>query len=98
LQALDGPGAAGGERRLQLAAAVFREHRRTSFADRAQKMRRAAEILEAEAERWGRLMALEMGKTKQSAISEAKKCAWVCRHYAEHAEEYLADEQVPADQ
>ena len=86
------------ESRLQLAVAAFREHRRTSFADRAQKMRRAAEILEAEAERWGRLMALEMGKTKQSAISEAKKCAWVCRHYAEHAEEYLADEQVPADQ
>src|SRR6516165_2763077 len=86
------------ESRLQLAVAAFREHRRTSFADRAQKMRRAAEILEAEAERWGRLMALEMGKTKQSAISEAKKCAWVCRHYAEHAAEYLADEPVPVDQ
>jgi len=86
------------EAKLQLAVTAFREHRVSSFAERGQRMRRAAEILESESDRWGRLMALEMGKTKQSAIAEAKKCAWVCRYYADHAEKYLADELLESDQ
>jgi succinate-semialdehyde dehydrogenase/glutarate-semialdehyde dehydrogenase len=36
------------EQKLQLASSAFRDHRRTSFADRASKMMRAAEILEKE--------------------------------------------------
>jgi succinate-semialdehyde dehydrogenase/glutarate-semialdehyde dehydrogenase len=35
-------------------------------------------------------MTQEMGKTRKAAIAEAEKCAWVCRHYAEHAERQLA--------
>jgi succinate-semialdehyde dehydrogenase / glutarate-semialdehyde dehydrogenase len=34
------------EEKLQLASSAFRLHRQTSFADRASKMMRAAEILE----------------------------------------------------
>ena len=30
-------------------------------------------------------------------IAEAKKCALGCRYYADHAEEYLADEPLEAD-
>src|SRR5260370_39729703 len=85
------------ESKLQLAVSTFREHHKTRFADRAAKMRKAAEILESESEKWGRLMTLEMGKTKQSAIAEAKKCALGCRYYADHAEKYLADEPLEAD-
>jgi succinate-semialdehyde dehydrogenase/glutarate-semialdehyde dehydrogenase len=85
------------ESKLQLAVSTFREHRRTRFAERAAKMRKAAEILESESEQWGRLMTLEMGKTKQSAIAEAKKCALGCRYYADHGEKYLADEPLEAD-
>jgi succinate-semialdehyde dehydrogenase/glutarate-semialdehyde dehydrogenase len=36
------------ERKLKLAASAFQIHRRTSFAERASKMLRAAEILEKE--------------------------------------------------
>jgi succinate-semialdehyde dehydrogenase/glutarate-semialdehyde dehydrogenase len=86
------------EAKLQLALTAFREHRRSSFAERAKNMLRAAEILDSEAERWARLMVLEMGKTKQSAVAEAKKCAWVCRYYADHAEKYLADEPLESEQ
>jgi succinate-semialdehyde dehydrogenase / glutarate-semialdehyde dehydrogenase len=82
------------EQKIQLASAAFKVHRTTSFTERAQKMMRAAEILEREKEECGRLMTLEMGKTLKSAIAEAAKCATGCRYYAENAERFLADEVV----
>jgi succinate-semialdehyde dehydrogenase/glutarate-semialdehyde dehydrogenase len=82
------------EEKLQLAADTFRDHRRTSFADRAQMMMRAAEILENEKHSFARVMTLEMGKPIKAAAQEAEKCALVCRYYAENAEKHLADEIV----
>ncbi|HEY2961745.1 MAG TPA: NAD-dependent succinate-semialdehyde dehydrogenase [Pyrinomonadaceae bacterium] len=82
------------ETRLQLAALMFEKQRRTSFADRARSMTRAAEILENEKLEFGKLMTIEMGKPLKAAISEAEKCAWVCRYYAENAERHLSDEVV----
>jgi succinate-semialdehyde dehydrogenase/glutarate-semialdehyde dehydrogenase len=82
------------EQKLQLATTAFRIHRRTSFADRASKMTRAAEILEKEKDECARLMTLEMGKPLKAAVAEAQKCAIGCRYYAENAEEFLADEIV----
>ncbi len=83
------------EAKLQRAVGAFQEFGRTSFASRATMMVKAAEILEADKEKLGRMMTIEMGKTYRSAVDEAAKCAWVCRYYAEHAEKFLADE--PAD-
>ncbi len=80
--------------KLNLAAETFRTYRQTSFLYRAERMLRAAEILESEKESLGRLMTLEMGKPIQSAIDEAVKSAWACRYYAEHAERFLADEEI----
>ena len=82
------------EHKLQLATDAFQSHRRTSFADRARMMLRAADILEKEKDDCARLMTLEMGKTLQSAVAEASKCATGCRFYAENAERFLADEIV----
>ncbi|HEX2080330.1 MAG TPA: NAD-dependent succinate-semialdehyde dehydrogenase [Longimicrobium sp.] len=83
------------DEKLQRAADAFERHRRTPIAERAEKMRRAGEILEAEKDRLARLMTTEMGKTLAAARAEAEKCAWVCRHYAGHAAEMLAPR--PAD-
>lgn len=80
--------------KIQTAHDAFHAHRRTSFADRAAKMRRAADILESEKDRWARVMTLEMGKTLKSAGDEALKCAWACRYYADNAEKFLADEEI----
>jgi succinate-semialdehyde dehydrogenase/glutarate-semialdehyde dehydrogenase len=86
--------AAGIEDKLQRAAVAYRQHRRTSFAERAEKMLRAAKILETEKDNFARLMTAEMGKPLQAARDEAAKCALVCRYYAEHAERFLADEEI----
>ncbi len=83
--------------RIARAEAAFARHRRTSFAERAAKMNRAAAILEERADDWGRLMTQEMGKPIAQARAEAKKCAWVCRFYAEHAAAFLQDEVVGTD-
>jgi succinate-semialdehyde dehydrogenase/glutarate-semialdehyde dehydrogenase len=80
------------EERLQLAVRAFGEFRKTTFAQRGEWMRKAAEILETDKEKFGRVMTTEMGKTYRSAVDEAAKCAWVCRYYAENAEKFLADE------
>lgn len=82
------------DEKIAKAAKTLQTFRQTSFADRARWMRKAGEILEAEKETLGHLMTLEMGKTLQSAIAEASKCATACDYYAEHAEEFLADEVV----
>jgi succinate-semialdehyde dehydrogenase/glutarate-semialdehyde dehydrogenase len=82
------------DRKLRLAAATFRAHRRTSFQERSEKMMRAAEILESDKDKFARVMTIEMGKPIKAAISETEKCAWVCRYYAENAEAFLSDELI----
>lgn len=82
------------EERIGWAAEEFPRFRRLSFAQRAEMMNAAAEILEQRKQEFGRLMTTEMGKTLASAIAEAEKCAWVCRYYAENAEKFLAPEQM----
>jgi succinate-semialdehyde dehydrogenase/glutarate-semialdehyde dehydrogenase len=85
------------EAKLAKAEEAFHAHRRTSLADRAAKMRLAGQVLANEKEKFARLMTMEMGKTFKAAVAEAEKCAWVCRFYAEHAAEYLADAVVETD-
>ena len=82
------------EEKVRLAADTFRSYRRTSFEEREWMMLRAAEILEAEKQEFGRLMTTEMGKPIKAAVQEAEKCAWICRYYAEHAAHHLADKVV----
>jgi succinate-semialdehyde dehydrogenase/glutarate-semialdehyde dehydrogenase len=82
------------DEKIQRAADTFREYRKTSLAERSEMMMRAAQILEDEAEEFGRLMTSEMGKTLAAATAEAKKCARGCRYYAENAERFLADEEA----
>src|ERR1700730_15909184 len=82
------------EKKLQLAVAAFRAERKTSFAERAKRMTKAADILDTGKEKFGKLMTLEMGKPYKAAVAEAAKCATACRYYAENAERFLADEVV----
>jgi succinate-semialdehyde dehydrogenase/glutarate-semialdehyde dehydrogenase len=82
------------EVRLERAHLGYEVLRRTSFAQRAAWMRAAADILDADIDDIARTMTIEMGKTLASAKGEVAKCAKGCRYYADHAEEFLADEVV----
>jgi succinate-semialdehyde dehydrogenase/glutarate-semialdehyde dehydrogenase len=79
---------------IRVAAETFPKYRLTSFADRAERLMRAAQILEAEKEELGRLMTSEMGKPLRAAIEEAAKCATACRYYAENGERLLRDQEI----
>jgi len=82
------------ESALARAAAAFVRHRATPLAERAAKLVRAADILEVDADRYGRLLTLEMGKPLAAARAEVAKCALACRYYAEHGATLLADEPI----
>jgi succinate-semialdehyde dehydrogenase/glutarate-semialdehyde dehydrogenase len=81
---------------LARADAAWRTYRHTPLADRARWLSEAADILEGEKDRLGRIMTLEMGKPIGAARAEAAKCASACRYYAEHGARLLADEPLDA--
>ncbi len=85
------------ERRLERAAEAFAVWRRTSFPERATRMRRAAALLRERKTAHARLMTEEMGKPIAASEAEVEKCAWVCDFFAERAVEFLAPERVPTD-
>src|SRR5699024_12322479 len=82
------------EQRIAQAARAALELRSTTFAQRAAWMHVAADILEQQAEELGKLITVEMGKPIQQSIAEVHKSAKAMRFYADHAEEFLAGEQL----
>ncbi len=83
--------------RLARATAVFSSWKRTSFEERSRLLSRAAELLEADADRLARLMTLEMGKLLRAARDEVVKSARGCRYYSERGAGFLADEEIPTE-
>jgi len=73
---------------------AFERLKDTTLEQRAAWIHKAADILEADAPHFGRLMTLEMGKPLDQAIAESKKCATACRYYADNAADIMADEIV----
>ncbi|MGF1480050.1 MAG: NAD-dependent succinate-semialdehyde dehydrogenase [Cyanophyceae cyanobacterium] len=82
------------EAKLSLAASSFEQYRCLPLTQRSEWLHQAADILERDAVKFGKIITTEMGKPLKSAIAEVQKCAWVCRYYADNAADFLAD--VPA--
>ena len=78
------------ERRIAASVEAFRTWSVRPVPERAAVLSRAADLLDAERDAFGRLMTVEMGKTFRSARDEAAKCALGLRYYAEHAETFTA--------
>jgi succinate-semialdehyde dehydrogenase/glutarate-semialdehyde dehydrogenase len=82
------------DRALDEAQDAFMAWRDRSVTKRAVPMRRLAALLRERADRYGRLITMEMGKPIAEAKAELEKCAWGAEHYAENATRYLADEVI----
>ncbi len=85
------------EESLAHAALAARIWRHTPIADRLRVLARAAEILERDAEAFGHIMTVEMGKLRGAAVDEVKKCAAACRYYVDNGARLLAPEVVHED-
>jgi succinate-semialdehyde dehydrogenase/glutarate-semialdehyde dehydrogenase len=66
----------------------------TTYAQRAQWMKKAADILESEVDDLAKMLVIEMGKPIAQAEAEVLKCAKNMRFYADNAEKFLADEPL----
>lgn len=84
------------DRRRNQCIAAFQEWRDISFTERAGYFERIAALLEERAPELAQTATKEMGKPVSQALSEVKKCAWVCRFFAGRAEEFLALEEIDA--
>ena len=82
---------------LDAAVSAFHGWRRASFADRAMVIRGVARTLRTRKSELARLMALEMGKPLNQGEGEIEKCATTCDYFAEHAEHFLAPEDVTTE-
>ncbi|MFG1932590.1 NADP-dependent succinic semialdehyde dehydrogenase [Mycobacterium sp. NPDC048908] len=81
-------------RRIAQALEAHVALRDTTYAERAEWMVAAAEVLEADVENAARMITVEMGKPIAQSRAEVLKCAKNMRFYAEHAESFLASESL----
>jgi succinate-semialdehyde dehydrogenase/glutarate-semialdehyde dehydrogenase len=85
------------ERLLEASIHAFVPWREARFAARARYLTAIAQRLRERAGELARLIATEMGKPLPQGEAEVEKCAWVCEHYAEHAQALLAPEEIESD-
>ncbi|HTD35128.1 MAG TPA: aldehyde dehydrogenase family protein, partial [Candidatus Elarobacter sp.] len=82
--------------RLEAAVAAQRRWRKTSFAERGEKLRAAARYLREHKSELAMLATREMGKPIAESEAEAEKCAVSCDWFAANAERLLANEPHPS--
>ncbi len=82
---------------IDKASAAFELWRKTTFTERAAVLVKVAKALREAKPKLAGLMAIEMGKPIKEGLAEVEKAAWCCEYYAEHAERYLASEELPSD-
>jgi succinate-semialdehyde dehydrogenase / glutarate-semialdehyde dehydrogenase len=71
--------------------------RESSFAERANCLRKAARLLRSKARDYAVLMAEEMGKPVREGRAEIEKCAWACDYFADNGEQFLSPKAVATD-
>jgi succinate-semialdehyde dehydrogenase/glutarate-semialdehyde dehydrogenase len=79
------------EAKLAAATACFATWKRTSYAERAKVVEKAASLLHERADQLARIMTLEMGKRIGEAKGEVEFSAQILTYYARNAERFLAD-------
>lgn len=83
--------------RIGAASDAFSAWQGKSFAERAQVLRAVAAKLREQKAAIAKLMADEMGKPVKEGGPEVEKAAVCAEFYADHAQEFLADEVLASD-
>lgn len=83
--------------RLERAATAAAAWGSAPLVERTKVLRAMADLLEDELELHASHITSEMGKPILQARAEVAKCARTCRHFAGHAAEYLASEQIATE-
>ena len=68
-----------------------------TLESRIKTIRRSGELLQNRRDELARLITSEMGKVITESYAEIDKCIFACEYYAEHASEFLADEEIKSD-
>jgi succinate-semialdehyde dehydrogenase/glutarate-semialdehyde dehydrogenase len=84
-------------KRIEAGQEAYLSWKKTSFSKRQGLMLQLSRILKEKKEELALLMSQEMGKPITAGKAEIDKCAWVCEHYARHAEAYLAPRLVQTE-
>ena len=85
------------QQKITSAQEAFRSWKKVPLMERTRLIAAAAEVLRRNADRYAKMISLEMGKPISEARGEVKKCAWVCDYYAENADDFLKDEEIETD-
>src|SRR3989338_174310 len=76
---------------------AFRQWKVMDISTRASYLKRLAQILRHNKDKYAKLMTLEMGKPIKQSLTEVEKCAWTAEVYADNGAKWLEDEIVTAD-
>jgi succinate-semialdehyde dehydrogenase/glutarate-semialdehyde dehydrogenase len=83
-------------KKLDKAAGSFKFWSNSDLDTRISVLTGAADLLESNTEKHGRIITSEMGKPITQSIAEVKKCAWLCRFFAENMESYIRPRTLPS--
>ena len=84
------------QHKLETADKTFQEWRHVPFADRQKLIAKAADLVKANAKKFGAVITKEMNKPISQAISEVEKCAMMMKYYAD-ADNILKPEKIATD-
>jgi succinate-semialdehyde dehydrogenase/glutarate-semialdehyde dehydrogenase len=79
------------EQKLAAATTCFGTWKRTSYAERAKIVNKAAQLLLEQTDHFAHIMTLEMGKRISEAKGEVEFSSQILTYYANNAERFLAD-------
>lgn len=68
-----------------------------TLAEKTKKLGQVAKILSDHKSKYAHSITEEMGKPIKFAKAEIEKCVWLCKHFAEHAAEYLQPRNVKTE-
>ncbi|MGV1047269.1 MAG: aldehyde dehydrogenase family protein [Solirubrobacterales bacterium] len=85
------------ERGIAAARAAFSDWRRTSPAERQELLWRLADAVEADPERWARLLATENGRPiREATVGDVPVCAGILRYFSGLSRDHGGD-QIPVE-